>query len=50
MRNQNLCGPSKEEAMVDIRKIITMREMVLAEPGVAARRPGLRQTLAIYYT
>src|SRR5215471_6469609 len=38
----NLCGPSKEEAMVDIRKIITMREMVLPELGVAAPRPIVR--------
>ena len=28
--------------MVDIRKIITMREMVLSELGVAAPRPVLR--------
>jgi len=36
--------------MVDIRKIITLCEMVLSELGVAAPRPGLWQTLAIYYT
>jgi hypothetical protein len=28
--------------MVDIRKIITMREMVLSELGVAAPRPVVR--------
>src|SRR5215471_17397968 len=36
--SSKLCGVSKEEAMVDIRKIITMREMVLSELGVPASR------------
>ena len=34
--------PDKEEAMVDIRKFITTREMILSELGVAAARPVVR--------
>ena len=38
---------AEEEVMVEIRKIITMREVVLSELGVAApRRAPLRVPLA----
>src|SRR4029077_12739430 len=33
---------AEEEQMVDIRKIITMREVVLSELGVTAPRPVVR--------
>src|SRR5262245_33940577 len=38
----NYPGANKEGVMIDIRKIVTMREMVLSELGVAAPRPIVR--------
>jgi Amino acid synthesis len=35
----NRCGPNKEDARVEIRKIITTCEMILSEVWVAALRP-----------
>jgi hypothetical protein len=33
--------------MVEIRKVITTRELILSEPGVAAPRPVVRAVMAV---